>query len=326
MGIKITEEQAESLLEAMGISTENALSLPARIFEPLAKPSDLGLTPRELFYWSEKNILGLPANKGEPQRSWSRLNLLEVIWVRIVRELRKFNLSFAIIAKIKHALLEDALTKTLENPEAEIGRLTQNFKNKNDIDTVKEIFNQAKKHPELLPEKGKLAKTVLGSFLADILLFNSKITLHLYKINDNFLMVFEGCTMVKYTLDEIEQLKLTTRISLNLSELIAEFLTEDKFEKINTDFGLISEKELKILEAIRNKKVREIIIKKDQNETITLTTTSQNELRGEEVQMLKRILRMNEFDDVRAILRNDKNIYLENRTKVKLRPDNTAPL
>ena len=40
--------------------------------------------------------------------------------------------------------------------------------------------------------------------------------------------------------------------------------------------------------------------------------------------MIKRLLRMNEFNDVRVVLRNDKHIYLENKTRKKLWPDNTA--
>ena len=33
---------------------------------------------------------------------------------------------------------------------------------------------------------------------------------------------------------------------------------------------------------------------------------------------------MNEFDDVRVVLRNDKHLFIENKKKIKIRPDNTA--
>jgi hypothetical protein len=33
---------------------------------------------------------------------------------------------------------------------------------------------------------------------------------------------------------------------------------------------------------------------------------------------------MNEFDDVRVVLRNDKHLYIENKKKIKIRPDKTA--
>lgn len=35
--------------------------------------------------------------------------------------------------------------------------------------------------------------------------------------------------------------------------------------------------------------------------------------------MIKRLLRMNEFNDVRVVLRNDKHIYLEDKKKTMTR-------
>ena len=131
-------------------------------------------------------------------------------------------------------------------------------------------------------------------------------------------MVFEGCRLKNCTEEELAQLKLKTRISLNLNELIAEYLTDDKFEKNNTDFGLFSEKELQIIAAIRKKEVIKIIINKDSDEVLTFTTTERGTIKDERVQILKRILRMHEFNDVRVVLRNGKDIYLENNTKKKL--------
>lgn len=51
---------------------------------------------------------------------------------------------------------------------------------------------------------------------------------------------------------------------------------------------------------------------------------------AEIIQLKKRILeledqlRMNEFDDVRVVLRNDKHLYIENKKKIKIRPVDTA--
>lgn len=317
----ITDEQINSVLEVVGISSEDANSLPAKILEPLAKPSDMGLTPRELYYWNEKNIIGLPITKGNPQRPWSRLNLLEVIWIRMVRDLRRFNLSFSNILKIKNYLFTDVILAFLENPDSEFERLIPDLKKRENVKSiVLEVYKGIKENPDKY-KKVQIVKTFLGGLLSEILLHNSKITLHLHICNfgKNISVVIEGCRLVPFTQEIADDLKSKTRISLNLNELIAEYLIDKKFEEINTDFGLISSEELQILEAIRKKEVSEIIIKKDQDETLTFTTTVRSKLTNEKVQILKRILRMNEFDDVRVVLRNDKEIYLENKTKKKIR-------
>lgn len=116
------------------------------------------------------------------------------------------------------------------------------------------------------------------------------------------------------------QLEIRPHITLSLNELIAEYLLDIKYEKINIEFGLITNKEIEILEAIRNKEITEITINKGENESLTYTCTKRSELKDEQVQMIKRLLRMNEFNDVRVVLRNDKHIYLENKTRKNYDP------
>lgn len=200
-----------------------------------------------------------------------------------------------------------------------IERLIENFKDKEALrEQIRLVIYQLRDQPELLGEEFKIIKTILSLLVSEILLNNSKTTLHIYKNKNKFDLVFEGSRMSNYTKEDINYLKSRTRISINLNELIAEYLTNDKFESINKEFGLISAEELQILDAVRKKEVSEIVIKKDQNEDLTFTTTVRSKLTDEKVQTLKRILRMNEFDDVRVVLRNDKDIYLENKTKKKL--------
>ena len=116
----------------------------------------------------------------------------------------------------------------------------------------------------------------------------------------------------------MDAVKDQTHLSLCLNELIAEYLLDIKCERINKEFGLISEQEIEILAAIRNKEITEININKGHNEVLSFIVTKRSELKDDQVQTIKRLLRMNEFDDVRVVLRNDKHIYLENKTRKKI--------
>jgi len=317
MGVEITEELKKSILSAMGISANNANSLPGRVLDPIVKPSDLGFTTRELSYWGTKNIIDLPAKRGDEQRPWCRLNLLEVIWIRMVRELRKFDLSFENILKIKKKLFADCLALVTENPNSHIENFGLNIKIDNHIkNKLKEIFKQIKEHPELLGEEFMITRTTIGALLSDIILYNSKINIHFYDIDKDLSMVIEGSRLGSCTQEDLDLLKLKSRLSLNLKELVIEYLIDDKFEKANTDFGIISEKELEILAAIRKKEVVKVIINKDKNENTTFTTTERSEIMDGRVEILKRILRMHKFNDVRVVLKNGKEIFLENNTRI----------
>lgn len=60
--------------------------------------------------------------------------------------------------------------------------------------------------------------------------------------------------------------------------MIGSYLVEEKNERINKDFGFIFPRELEIIKAIRDKEVKEIHIKKDDNEILTYIATSKREI------------------------------------------------
>ena len=105
---------------------------------------------------------------------------------------------------------------------------------------------------------------------------------------------------------------------MNLRNLVAEYLVSPELEQLNEEFGFVTEDEKQLIKVIRDKQVKEIHIKKDDNEVLTYIATSKREIKDEQVAAIKRMLRMNEFDDVRVVLRNDKHLYIENKKKVKL--------
>ena len=317
MKLDITEEQSSKILETMGGSYANFEKFYPRITEPLAKPSELNLTAREFFYWCDKGIIDIPKSE-DGQSPWSKLNLLDVIWIRIVKELRRFNFPFSSVVKIKEDLFQNIFLKILDLNDSQVESLLEKIKG----DEVKKVFSklikQAKKDPDAIKKQFGPIVCPMGALLADILLFNRKIHLHICKIGDDFPIVFEGYSLQYTSQETLDAVKDQAHLSLCLNELIAEHLLDVQCEKINKEFGLISEQEIEILEAIRNNEITEIAIKKGQNKPLIFTCTKKSELKDEDVYKIKRLLRMNEFDDVRVVLRNDKHIYLENKTRKKL--------
>jgi hypothetical protein len=314
---EISEEKVLSMLNTLGVSMSDINTLYPRIMEPLAKPSELNLTAREFFYWCDKGIIDIPKSK-EGQSPWSRLTLLDVIWIRIVKELRRFNFPFSSIVKIKEDLFQNIFLKIVDLNDSQLESIIKDFKDDSLKDTFNILIKQAKKDPDTIKKQFGPLACPMGSLLADILIFNRKIHMHICKIGDDFPIIFEGYSLQHTSQETLDAVKDQTHLTLCINELVAEYLLDVQCERINIEFGLISVKEIEILEAIRNKEVTEITIKKDHDEKLVFTTTKRSELKNENIETLKRILRMNEFDDVRVVLRNDKHIYLENKTRKKL--------
>lgn len=314
---ELTELEATKILNVFGTSIADFEKQYPKIMEPLAKPSSLDFTAREFFYWCDKGIIDMPKVK-DAQSPWRRLNLLDVIWIRIVKELRKFNFPFPSIVKIKADLFQNVFLKLVDLNDDEISSILNEIEDVDLKNIFHQIISQANKNPELLKKEFGQLVSPIGALLAEILIWNRVIYMHVCKIEDDFVVVFEGYSMQPASPETLLALKSGTHLSLCLNELIAEHLLDVKCEKINKDFGLISDQELEILAAIRNKEITEITINKGQNEKLTFVVTKRTELKDDQVQMIKRLLRMNEFDDVRVVLRNDKHLYLENKTRKKI--------
>lgn len=304
------------VLSELGISLQDMIEKYPKLIEPICKPSVLGFTRREFFYWTEIGAIDINKNE-DGQSPWSRINLLQVIWIRIVQELRLFNFPFTAIVQLKSELLKNILKTFLDESEKVKIILENTTLNKEFIESYMKLIEEGKNSEQTEDPFLELV-TPLGSMLFEIFMLQRKISLHIYKENEQYKFLFQGYSLQHLSNSELDFIKNKTHITLFLNEIIADYLVDTEYEKINKQFGFITEKEIEILEAIRDKEISEITINKDKNESLTYTCTKRSELKDEQVQMIKRILRMNEFNDVRVVLRNDKHIYLENKTRKKL--------
>jgi hypothetical protein len=323
MDIEINENEALEALNELGLPFELIEEYYPRIFEPLGKPSQLKLTHREFFYWTDKGVIDI-TKSDDGQSPWSRLNLIEVLWIRIVKELREFNLPFASIVKLKREMFGSILQLMRNDKEATLDFVKDSSDNPSVLNFYNLLLKSSQFEANALEKLNKHIDCLLTALVAQILLFKRDVQLVIYRDSGDFQFMFDGFKDQERVQNEIDQAKSGTHLIINLRKIVAEYLVEPGLEQLNEEFGFVTEDEKALIKVIRDKKVKEIHIKKDDNEVLTYTATSKKEIRDDQVQVIKKLLRMNEFDDVRVVLRNDKHIYIENKKKVKIRPVDTV--
>lgn len=225
---------------------------------------------------------------------------------------------------MKEILHKDLRIEFAEFFDILLRKFEENKVDEKTLKYAKEIIENLQKRIAPINEKLLLLNTPIGVMIAEILMNRSPIKLLVYREKDEFMLAIEGYRLNTFSKETILAVQKQPHLVLLINELIANVLLDGKDDCISKGFGFISEKEKEILNAIRDSEVSEILIKKDQNENLTLTTTGRSKLSDDKVQQLKRILRMNEYDEVRVVLRNQKEIYLENKIKKKFGPDTTA--
>ena len=75
---------------------------------------------------------------------------------------------------------------------------------------------------------------------------------------------------------------------------------------------------MEVLDAIRNKEIKEINIKRDQYENLTFTTTKEGILSASAIAQIKRIFAVEEYSEFRVVKRNDKTFFTESKIKKKI--------
>ncbi len=123
------------------------------------------------------------------------------------------------------------------------------------------------------------------------------------------------------TLDDFKNLVLplleSPHIQIPIRKLIEDFFDDPKSDKFVDSFELLNFKEKKVIDAIRKKDFKQIIIKQDPaEESIIIELERDGDILDQKAKDVKRLLGLNEYSEVTIKYRNDKHIYFKNTTRL----------
>ncbi len=213
----------------------------------------------------------------ERTRKWHRFSFVDYVWLRIIIELRRFDVSFELIKKIKNDLLSNIeLSNFLEFMKGQEEAL--------------EKFVPADKKDEFHAWIGS------PSHDEEIALIHSKLNFLFFLIIDTVvhkeaisLIINQSGKVHPYSLAYYDGLKddekykqaiLGHHISISLNSIIAEFISNSN--ELGTEvlrLKLLTEQEIKIINLIRRQKIQELTIRFDEkSEPVMIELTSINKV------------------------------------------------
>ena len=165
--MKLSTASVIGSLEALKVSQKNLLDFLPKAITPQITPKEIGITPRVLHYWREKGLL-----KGYPildERSdWIKLNLLEVIWLKIVQHLLNFGISTQHVREIGENLNLE-VTDNL-NTEDISKMIEESGLDENTKQFILAFLPIVKNNPSLINKDLIKVNTPIGSILSNIFL------------------------------------------------------------------------------------------------------------------------------------------------------------
>jgi len=270
------------------------------------KPSELGISARNINNWSDNNIIPLAKKKG-----WHKFNLTECVWLKIILHLRELNINLAAIRIIKETLFSKLdLSKLIE--EQDVFKKLKSAFEVNDYENAAEIIDSSEFKESMKEE----SMTILDSLIIDLIVTRSNYRL-LFNNNGNVMIHKDNFEEYLKSLPDYQQILKTTHVSVSinqvLSEITNELIEDDDLAKLQ----ILTIDENRIIDLIREKgtKKAEITFASDATPKM-IKVTSQNKL--DSAARVKELIMEGGYQDIKITTQNGEVVNFENTRKIKL--------
>ncbi len=299
--IGASKDAADFTLQLDLQEMEQLPELYEKLREPIFSLKQTGIAPKLYVDWKKAGL----APKTEEQ-AWTKLSFLEYLWLKMAKELRELGLPLVRVKALREYLMNiqeipaDALT-----PEM-IAKLREEL-----------IKTMSGKQADAWIEEYRSGQVqaAQANYGIQFSLLETLVYAALYRKQEAGILIFPTGDLAPW-LDEMQGLGPEaqvllgrTHVFLSITQHLASFiLDEDKADYIPR-LSLLSEEELQVVRAIRNKSFRQVTITFDEKRQITLRTTSDGML---DERISKQLIET-------LALKNYQSVELENRGGSKLR-------
>ncbi len=278
---------------------------------PRFKISDLGVTARDATYWSKKEIL--PEIKGG-NTTRRKYTLKQALWIKLIQQLRSFDISLSQIKKIKdHLLSSDVNIKELmENEQVNI--ILEKLVDK---DGQLEEYKKLMKDPSFLKELEGQNLDVFEIMVLYTIIFRRDVS-YIVTVDGYCLpYVFDKHEMIKKNLPDFELLMKSPHIVLSLSQAYSQLIQEWSEKKWFNEVSIVSKDEKKILGLMRDKTTKELRIMKNNNEVDRVILIKDKSINAIE-EFANHIVR-NGYQTITISTRQGKPVHFKNEVSIKLK-------
>ena len=273
--------------------------------------SDLGVTARDATYWSKKEIL--PEIKGG-NTTRRKYTLKQALWIKLIQQLRSFDISLSQIKKIKdHLLSSDVNIKELmENEQVNI--ILEKLVDK---DGQLEEYKKLMKDPSFLKELEGQNLDVFEIMVLYTIIFRRDVS-YIVTVDGYCLpYVFDKHEMIKKNFPDFELLMKSPHIVLSLSQAYSQLIQEWSEKKWFNEVSIVSKDEKKILGLMRDKTTKELRIMKNKDEVDRVILIKDKSINAIE-EFANHIVR-NGYQTITISTRQGKPVHFKNEVSIKLK-------
>lgn len=273
--------------------------------------NDLGVTARDATYWSKKKILPEIKDGNTTRRKYT---LKQALWIKLIQQLRSFDISLSQIKKIKdHLLTSDVNIKELIQTE-QMNLILERLAEK---DGKLAEYKEWMKDPSFLKEMESEQLDVFEVMVLYTIIFRRDVS-YIVTVDGYCLpYVFDKHEIMKKNFPEFELLMKSPHIVLSLSQAYSQLIQEWSEKKWFNEVTIVSKDERKILELLRDKSTKELKIMKNRNELDRVVHVKEKSIDAIE-EFANHIVR-NGYQTMTISTRQGKPVHFKNEVSIKLR-------
>ncbi len=279
---------------------------------------ETGVSRRDLSVWNKEGLL-LNRNDEEDD-GWKKYNLIECFWLNIVWKLKKFGVSNTQIIEYKEILFDNS-AKAYKDNIKEIER-TSNFPDaiKHQISSLTQTLNNTE--DDIIEDTLKDYSGSFGIILMFVSLFYLNYSLIILENGDIAVInVGEPTSEIseKNITKVLSQLCQQSFISINLKQIIGNFLQNEKLQKDSEFyFGILNHGEQKLITEIRSKKLKQVTVKIKDGSISHIKLTKNDKQNELIIKQLSRLLKKGDYKKIEMVAVDGKIAHFDEEDIIKM--------
>lgn len=273
--------------------------------------NDLGVTARDATYWSSKEILPKIIYGNTTRRKYT---LKQAIWIKLIQQLRSFDISLNQIKKIKdHLLTSDLNIKELIQSDQVNLIIERIFEKDGKLEEYKKLI----KDPSFLQEMESEQLDIFEIMVLYTIIFRKDVSFIVTVDGYCLPYVFHKHELMKKNVPNFELLMKSPHIVLSLSQAYSQLIQDWSEKKWFNEVSIVSNDEKKILSLLRNKDTKELKIMKKDNEVDRVILVKNKSINSIE-EFANHIVR-NGYQTITISTRQGKPVHFKNEVSINMK-------
>ena len=304
----INKEEMDFIIQSKFISSFPGLN--ESFHQPRYSINDLDVTHRDATYWDKKDILPTVQSKINTRR---RYTLKQAVWIKLIQQLRDFDISLNKIKAIKESIL---------GQEANAFELFQDPNVQKVIEQIAEHSGHLEMYKELLGDvtfQDALKEGSIDIFETMILytiVFRRDVSYIVDVNNECFPYCLDKHNLFVEEFEGFEEQMRLPHIVLSISNAVSQLIQDWAKKEWSSDASFLTEDEKKIVKLLRDENTEELQIFKKDNKPERVIQVSKNNISA--IKDFSNYIVRNGYQKITVSTRQGKIVDFKNEVSLKL--------